>query len=228
MRLVLFDIDGTLLNAHGAGKRSVTRALEEVFGTAGPVATHRFGGKTDPQICRELLHLAGVSAAAITSKLPRVLERYLGHLEAELRLPGAVEVLPGVVELLDRLAADPTVTLGLLTGNVREGAKLKLGVPGLEGYFPFGAFGSDDADRTALPRVAYQRAQQHTGHRFEGEQIVIVGDTPADVTCGRSIGARALAVATGPYLLTELIAHQPSSAFATLSVTDEVLAAIRS
>jgi phosphoglycolate phosphatase len=204
-RLVLFDIDGTLLSANGAPRRAFTRAMLEVYGTTGPIATHRFDGKTDPQIARELLTLAGLDDAAIDDGMPRLWDLYLHDLREELARPDhATRVYPGVHALLDALEARSDVLLGLLTGNIRPGAELKLESASIRNDFRVGAFGSDCERRDGLPPVAVDRALRLSGVAFARRDIVIIGDTPSDVTCGAALGVRAIAVATGRHGEDEL------------------------
>jgi phosphoglycolate phosphatase len=200
-RLILFDIDGTLLTARGAPRRAFERALIEVYGTAGPIATHGFDGKTDPQIARELLELAGLGAGTIEAGFARLWAAYLRELERAFEAPDhATVVLPGVHELLAELdQRAEELLLGLLTGNIDGGARLKLASARIAVEFRIGAFGSDAERRDALPALAVQRAHALTGRSFRGDEVVVIGDTPHDVTCGRSIGVRAVGVATGSY-----------------------------
>src|SRR4051794_36202162 len=139
-RLVLFDIDGTLLSTNFAAKRAFHRAMLDVYNETGPIETHRFDGKTDPQIARELLELAGFDAATIETGFTRLWPTYLAALEAELQAPHTrVTVYPGVHELLDRLSHDEDILIGLLTGNIEAGAQLKLSAAGLPNAFRVGA-----------------------------------------------------------------------------------------
>jgi phosphoglycolate phosphatase len=226
-RLVLFDIDGTLLSAQGAARRAFHRAMLEVYGTAGPIATHRFDGKTDPQIVRELLTAAGLPGAANFDSLATLWSIYVRELSIEFAQPShRTVVLPGVAELLDRLDESGDAVLGLLTGNIREGATLKLESAGIRTSFPVGAFGSDSERRDELPPLAVERARELTGVTFTRRDIVIVGDTPNDVTCGQALGVRAIAVATGSYDVAQLGAAGADTTFADLSRTDTVLEAI--
>lgn len=225
MRLVLFDIDGTLIRTKGSGRKALGQALQEVYGATGPVETWDFGGKTDPLLCYELLGAAGLSREAIDARMDAALERYLHYLRG-LLTPETCRVMPGVEPLLEALARDERVTLGLLTGNVQEGAQAKLAVHGLDRYFDFGAYGCDSGVRSELPAVAVRRALERTGREHRGKEVVIIGDTPADVACGRHLDVRSIAVATGTYSLDALLAHEPDAAFETLEPFERVWSAI--
>jgi phosphoglycolate phosphatase len=227
-RLVLFDIDGTLLTADGAPRRAFHRAMLEVYGTVGPIATHRFDGKTDPQIARELLTAAGLPRPAIDAGLPPLFATYLRELSIELAQPShRTSVMPGVMRLLDELerCADE-VLLGLLTGNVRDGAMLKLDSARIRHEFRVGAFGSDCEQRDGLPPVAVERARALTGVSFVRREIVIIGDTPSDVTCGSALGVRALGVATGRHDAADLANAGADVVFEDLTDTAAVVDAI--
>ncbi len=226
--LVLFDIDGTILLTAGAGRRAITAALAEEVADPAPFERIRFDGKTDPQIVRELLELAGHPGSDDLVFIDTLCRRYVHLLEDELRQPRTTTtVMPGILPLLDMLEARSSVVLGLLTGNVMEGATLKLAAAGIApGRFRVGAYGSDSAHRPDLPAIAARRAETHFGREPRGREVVIIGDTPADVTCGRAIAARAIGVATGAYsveLLAEAGAH---ATFPDLSDTSRVLEAI--
>lgn len=227
MQLVLFDIDGTILHSGGAGRRAISRALTEVFGSAGP-EDHRFDGKTDPQIVRELMRRAGHGDEHIDDRMDALLERYVGYLEEELHDPQhGARVYPGVRELLDALHRRDDVMLGLLTGNLVSGAHAKLRAVDIDpDLFHVGAYGSDHEDRPRLPAIAQRRAREHLGLHVAGGDVVVIGDTPADVECGRDIGARAIAVATGHYSVEDLAAHEPAAVFADLRDTQAVVTAI--
>lgn len=231
MRLILFDIDGTLLWTDGAGRRAIHRALLDEMGTAGPIDGYRFDGKTDPQIVRELLELAGHPEYQSDDRITAICRRYVDLLTAELAKPTqATRIYPGIKDLLAALEpyeADGRALVGLLTGNVESGATLKLRSAGLDPVrFVVGAFGSDSHRRSELPAVAAERAARRTGRRFSGADIVIVGDTPDDVACGRPIGARTVAVATGFYDTAALRAAGATHVFENLSDTDVVLQAL--
>ena len=226
-RLILFDIDGTLLKAGGAGKRAVHDALVEVFGTTGPIGSYSFAGRTDPEIVTHLMREAGLAQAEIEAGLPRLWRLYTDALARE--ITGArVEALPGVPEILDRIEDEGGhVVLGILTGNVIEGARLKVDAAGL-GFerFRVGAYGSDHAERPELPAVAVRRARELLGVDFAGKEIVIVGDTPKDVACGERLGVRTIATATGEYDVGALAACDPDYVFPDLADTSAVWRAI--
>jgi phosphoglycolate phosphatase-like HAD superfamily hydrolase len=225
-RLILLDLDGTILSTGGVAAGAFREALEEVFGTSGPREGYSFAGKTDPQIARELLLAAGVPETEMAERLPEVWKRYLPRM-AERLVAGSVRVLPGVRELVERLHATPDAVLGLLTGNLVEGARLKLAAAGLDfEWFAVGAFGSDHAERSALPLVAIDRAEACFGHRFEGKSVVIIGDTPMDISCGEHLGVRTIAVATGSYSREELAACEPDHVFADMVDVGRVWRAI--
>ena len=229
-RLVLFDIDGTLLLSRGAGRRAILVAMQDWLETAdrARLGEVRFDGKTDPQIVTELLQAVGVADPDRAERIDLILDRYLRQLEVELARPDHVtDVMPGIPDLLARVEQAADGVLGLLTGNVAPGARLKLQSAALDpDRFRIGAYGSDHPDRGALPPIAAQRAREYFGREPRGEEIVIIGDTPADMTCGRSVGARAIGVATGGYSTAELRSAGAAAAFANLTDTEAVMAAI--
>jgi phosphoglycolate phosphatase-like HAD superfamily hydrolase len=227
VKLVLFDIDGTLLWTDGAGRRSMEAALIEIFNCHGD-PTYRYDGKTDKQIAREQLRRAGIDDRLINEGMDELLRAYVRRLERELERDLAVSRLcAGVPSLLDAVEAHARATMGLLTGNIEHGARRKLRAVGVEfERFRVNAFGSDHEDRPELPAIAQQRAQAYLGTVMPGDQMVIIGDTPADIECGRALGVRAIGVATGRYTVEELAAHRPAAVFETLEDTDAVLAAI--
>lgn len=225
-RLVLLDIDGTILSSNGAAARPFRRALEAVFGTSGPLRGYSFAGKTDPQIARDLLRLASVDEEVVRTDLERIWPLYVEGLRGELR-SARVTMFPGVARLIHRLDSEPSAILGLLTGNVADGARLKLTAAGVDfNIFKVGAFGSDHLDRAKLPAIAIERAERRFGHRFEGKSVVIVGDTPLDISCGEHLGVRTIAVATGSYAVEALAACGPDHVFESLEDTEAVWAAI--
>jgi phosphoglycolate phosphatase len=223
-RLLLFDIDGTLLSTEGAARRAFQRALLNVYGTAGPIDSHAFGGKTDPQIARELLQAEGMPHQEIDARLPVFWHEYLDGLEDEMRATDyRTAVYPGVPDLLCALAREDTVVMALLTGNVERGAHLKLSSAGLKDYFAFGVFGSDCEQRAGLPPIAVERARDVTGRIFAGRDIVVICDTPNDIRCGESLGVYTVGVATGSHARAELEAEGADVVFDDFSDTDSVL-----
>lgn len=195
-RLLLFDVDGTLLSCGRQPGAMFAECLVEVFGTTGDLAGYDFGGKTDGQIVLELMAGAGLAAAEVRNRLPRMRELYLVRLEAELRRE-SMRLMPGVEETLARLAGRGEHPLALLTGNWEPGARAKLGRFDLNRHFPFGGFGDDGIERHELVPAALARAEAATGRRFAPEEALIIGDTVLDVACARAHGVPVLAVATG-------------------------------
>lgn len=196
VKLVLFDIDSTLLDCGPQVRPLFASALEEVFGTAGNVDGYDFAGRTDPRIVIDLMVAAGVPEREAREKLPRMKELYMDRLSGGLD-PRGMRLLPGVEETLERLAAREDLVLALLTGNWEPGARAKLACFDLNRYFGFGAFGCDGVDRSELPPVAFDRAERALGRRFDPAETLIVGDSVHDVSCARDHGIPCLAVATG-------------------------------
>ncbi|HEX5437903.1 MAG TPA: HAD family hydrolase [Gemmatimonadaceae bacterium] len=227
MKLVLFDIDGTILWSDGAGRRAMSAALTQVFGGAGPTE-YRYDGKTDPQIVRDLMRLAGHADAAIDAGMDALTAHYLRGLERELADDAHhAHLFEGIAELLEALEARSDVVVGLLTGNMREGAAIKLRAVGLDAArFRVTAFGSDHSHRPELPAVAQRRARELLGMEITPSDMIVIGDTPADIECARAAGARSIAVATGRYTPEELAGHHPTAVFATLADTEAVMRVI--
>jgi phosphoglycolate phosphatase len=228
VKLVLFDIDGTILWTDGAGRRAVHAALSDVFGSVGPSGT-MFDGKTDRQIVRELMRLDGHADDHIDARMDASISSYVANLERELATPDATpsRLLPGVNTLLDELEARDDVLLGLLTGNVERGARAKLGAVGVDfARFRVNAFGSDHELRGELPEIARARGEAALGRPLAGRDVVVIGDTPADVQCGRGIGARAIGVATGRFSSDELASHGAAAVFEDLTDTAAVVRAV--
>ena len=227
-RLVLFDIDGTLLLTAGAGRRAIVAALRDEVEDPAAFADIRFDGKTDPQIVVEMLEAAGQEESRESDRVRMLCRRYVELLALELERPTTrTTLMPGVLPLLDELEQRTEAVLGLLTGNVAEGAALKLRSGGLDpSRFRVGAYGSDAGHRPALPEIAARRAEAIFGRVPSGAEVVIIGDTPADIHCGQGISARALGVATGSYSMDDLSSCGAHAVFADLADTERVLEAI--
>jgi phosphoglycolate phosphatase-like HAD superfamily hydrolase len=227
VKLVLFDIDGTILLTDGAGRRAMEGAMAAVYGSTG-ASTYRYDGKTDRQIAREQMREAGFDDATISARMDTLFAEYERRLRAELEGDRSLARLcAGVEPLLDALEARDDAMLGLLTGNIEQGARHKLRAVGIDfARFRVNAFGSDHEERPQLPAVAQRRARELAGVDLSGDRIVIIGDTPADIHCGRALGVRAIGVATGRYSVDDLAAHGPAAVFATLEDTEAVVAAM--
>lgn len=224
-RLVLFDIDGTLLSVHGAGSRSMLAAVESVFACTISPHGYSMSGKTDTQIVRELLERNGGTASQIHTLLPRVWDLHVQTLERVLPTVD-ITVYPGIRTLIECLSGHADVVLGLLTGNVERAAWLKVRQIGLDGYFRLGAFGDNSPERCLLPDLAVKQAKVLTGKLFQAKQIVIIGDTPNDILCGRHLGVKSIAVATGNYSSEELQPFDPDYLFENLADTGRVLESV--
>ncbi len=226
MKLILFDIDGTLISARGAGRRAMRVAFERVFGTAGSIDRYDLRGRTDTRIVHDVMRAEGWEPARVTERLDDFFEIYLAGLVTEIGDGRNVITLPGVAAVVDRLARSADAALGLVTGNIEEGARIKLLPTGLWPHFPVGAFGSDHMDRRLLPSLAARRAQALLGTAFAPTDVIVIGDTPHDIDCARAFGAVAVAVATGQYPRDELLGERPDHFFEDLSDTEGVLAAL--
>jgi phosphoglycolate phosphatase-like HAD superfamily hydrolase len=226
MRLYLFDVDGTLISAHGAGRLALTRALEDTYGTAGPADLYDSRGKTDPQIVFELMTAAGIPRAAVQARLGDCFQTYVRHLEDLMATGHPVDVMPGITHVVHALSSRPDALVGLLTGNIEGGARAKLRPTGLLPYFRVGAYGSDDADRRRLPGVARERAHALVEYDVPFHHMVIIGDTPLDIDCARACGAVAVAVATGQHPAEELAACSPDLLFSDFSNVNATLLAL--
>jgi phosphoglycolate phosphatase-like HAD superfamily hydrolase len=201
MQVLLFDIDGTLIRSGGAGKAAMENALRSEFGLTDLNDSVPYSGRTDPSIGRDLLNIHGLDACE--ANIHRLRDAYLRHLPESLRKHEGI-VLPGIRELLDRLQGAEKIAVGLLTGNIRDGARCKLSHYGLWDYFPFGAFADGIHDRDDVARGALVEVARHTKREIHPSSIWVIGDTPLDVKCARAIGAKAVAVATGWHPVEEL------------------------
>lgn len=206
--LLLWDIDGTLITSGGASLRALRHALNSVFGIAVFPGGIEYAGCTDRWIVRQIFAKCNLPENEVNFR--NYMAAYLDALPGEMAKPGA-RVLPGVRALLDEAPSRGTVTQGLLTGNSRRAAEIKLCCHGLWHHFPFGAFGDDSERRDELGQHGLRRAREHRGIDFAPSQVWVIGDTPHDVRCAHAIGANSLAVATGGHSASELAAHGPTA-----------------
>lgn len=228
MKLILFDIDGTLLHSDGAGVKATLDALRDFFGVTDQPPGYSMAGKVDSQIVLEILAHANADLSDVRGRLDAYWVAYADRLAAELPRH-SVRALPGATELLTALADRDDAVVGLLTGNLASAADLKLSAAGIDpAQFRLAAYGHEAEAREGLPPLAVLRAREATGRTFAGKDIVIIGDTPADITCGEALGVRTIGVATGRYDVGELWAAGADEVFETLSDTAAVLRAITS
>ncbi|MFZ1731485.1 MAG: HAD hydrolase-like protein [Bacteroidota bacterium] len=225
LRLILFDIDGTLVTTNGIAKEAFSEAVEEVVGSTTIAREHDFAGKTDQQIYTEVMSASKIPEALAAKHQNAVFAIFFKKLEERLH-EGNVTVFPGVRQLLEALRQEEAATLALLTGNMLQGARIKLTPPALLEYFSFGAFGNDAPFRHDLPEIAVSRAYDRTGATFRAKDIVIIGDTPHDIDCGRHLNVRSIGVATGGYSQEALAEARPDHLFTDLTDTDRLLDAI--
>lgn len=226
MKLLLFDIDGTLIRSSGAGRDAMKLALQDVYGQSGPIAKYKMDGKTDSRIVRDLMTAVGLSDDEIDAGLTAVYTQMAVHAE---KVYGDHKVMPcvGVHELLEALVARDDILLGLVTGNTAQTAPLKLAAGGIApSLFKVGAYGSDRMDRNRLPALAMERATALTKYPFMGQNTVVIGDTPADILCARAGETTAVVVATGWHSIDTLLPYQPDHLFENFKDTDAVLAAL--
>lgn len=218
-RLILWDIDSTLVNTGAAGQHALVRTTVEWFGGEGDLNGVEIAGRTDRAIAHQILEKYGKTGAG--QNVDAFLGRYVALLPEELpRRHG--RVLPGIRELLEDLARQSDKLLGLLTGNLRQGARLKLEHYDLWQFFPFGAFADDHHDRNELGACAVRRAVEHAACTFSPGQVDVIGDTGHDIACGKAFGARTIAVATGSWSRERLAQHEPDFLFDDLANVDEV------
>lgn len=228
MKLILFDIDGTLMDSGGAGTKAVEAAICEVLDIS---RSHLRGnkvsmaGKTDPQILKEILD--NLSLSYDNDLLWAILDKYLAHLSVEIGTNGK-HLKPSVMETLDWLGNMDNVSLGLLTGNIEDGARIKLASFGIWDRFGFGAYGSDNENRNLLLPEALRRFQSISGTEVTFRDCIVIGDTPRDVECSRPYGASCLAVATGPYGIEALMRTDADEVVGDLSEARGALSALLS
>jgi phosphoglycolate phosphatase len=219
-RLLLFDIDGTLIHSGGAGVHALKSAFKERFGVDDDLHDIEIGGMTDSGIVVSILTKHKIPAT--NENVSAFLDSYVHFLSQELpRRKG--KLLPGVLELLQRLKSRPHLVLALLTGNVSRGAQLKLEHYGVWHFFEFGAFADDHRDRNRLGPFARARAKERHGREFSASEIDVIGDTPRDIACGKALGARTIAVATGTWSRDNLANYEPDFLIDDLSDVEAVI-----
>jgi len=218
-RLLLWDIDGTLINSGAAGVHALIRATIERFGGDGDLTGVEIAGRTDTSIAHQILEKYGEPVT--DDRVNALLDAYVRLLPEELPRRNG-RILPGIRAIVQGSSQQPNIALGLLTGNLRRGAELKLGHYDLWQFFPFGAFADDHHDRNALGPCALTRAIEKTATQFAPDHVDVIGDTGHDIACGKAIGARTIAVATGSWSRDRLAAYHPDFLFDDLSNVDEV------
>ncbi len=222
-RLFLFDIDGTLITSGGAGEAALCKAMSDRFQVSEDLKGITLAGATDALIAKKILLKHGIDASA--ENIAALLDSYL-HTLAKFMPAHKGRILPGILPLLEALKPRKDAVLALLTGNLVRGAEIKLSHYRVWDFFEFGAFADDHHDRNELGRFASTRATEKHGITFPPERIYVIGDTPRDIECGRAIGARTVAIATGDYDVTALEAHHPNFLFHDLADTDAVMTAL--
>ena len=203
MKLLLFDIDGTLVKTGGAGVRALNRAFCQVVGIVNALDGIRLHGKTDPAIVREVFAARGDFHQTANS-LEEILEMYIRLLPEEVQQSDTYTILPGILRFLEDFKEEPNLAFGLATGNLERGARIKLDRGNLNRFFPFGGFGSDAENRTELVRRAAQNGQRHAGVAINPQDVFVIGDTPRDVVAGREAGFQTVGVAAGDYSIRDL------------------------
>jgi len=222
-KLLLFDIDGTLIHKGGMGSAALRRAFLELYGLTDPLHGIRLDGKTDPRICREVFERFELNWSI--AAWDQLIERYVRCLEEEAVARPVGQLCPGVTQLLSILSGRRDCALGLLTGNVRRGAEIKLRAFGIWDAFTFGAFGSDRELRPELVAVALARAQERFGLQFQPSDAIVIGDTPADIETAKAGGCACVAVATGRFTVDELRHLGPDFVLQDLGDLDRALEA---
>lgn len=222
-KLILFDIDGTILNfRHGIAKELFASMLEELFNRPVPEeAIPYFHGMTDLQIIRTIAENIGITYSEVEPIIPGIWQKMLAMFQEHSKEEN-ITILPGIPELIEQLNKDKNISLALVTGNFMENAYLKLSVSGLDKYFPTGAFGCDSADRNALPPIAIQRVNSsYNGEVFNNTNSIIIGDTFRDIECAHVNRIKVMAVATGGFTIDELNAHKPDKVIRDFSDLDQ-------
>ena len=227
LKLLLFDLDGTLVLTGGAGIRSLIKTFDQIYQLKEPLQDITIAGNTDPKIIEDIMRKRLPHKPLTDSVCSTLLNTYLEYLQSEVESSAEYHVLPGIKTLLQQCQQDKTIFLGLGTGNLEKGARIKLERGNLNRFFPIGGFGSDSSDRTILLKIAVQRAEEYFGQNFSPSQVYVIGDTPLDIHHGKAIGAKTLAVATGiTHSYTTLLKEKPDFCFQDFSNTQKVFQTI--
>ncbi|MFC1668930.1 HAD family hydrolase [Spirochaetota bacterium] len=222
MKAVLFDIDGTIIRAHGAGKASIIKATIDTFGTVGIMEKVNFQGKTDPKILYESLTGNGITREIIDLNINKLKKNYFKYLRSEIKKSG-VTLMPGIKNILPTLSTDKNIMLGLLTGNFSESAKIKLSSHNLNKYFKVGIFGDDTAERNEMPFIAQKKICANFSIDIDFSNMVIIGDTVHDIECAKKSGAISISVGTGWTEKSILLSHNPHYYFDDFSDIELVI-----
>jgi phosphoglycolate phosphatase-like HAD superfamily hydrolase len=226
-KLILFDIDGTLLVIDTLADLAFRAMTKEVYGVECSFKEINYAGMTDPRILEEVLKLRGIDDETIVARFDEAIEKYCTNFDYFARCNSYhVTVYPGVIPLLNALEQMPEMQIAILTGNLEYTGWKKLELAGLKQYFPFGAFGSDSKVRSELVGIALKRAEDKYGITYQNKSVIIIGDSPHDVLCGKSYGVTSIAVATGHSSVEELKRYGPDYVFRDLSDYQRVLEAI--
>jgi phosphoglycolate phosphatase-like HAD superfamily hydrolase len=221
-RLLLFDLDWTLIYTGGAGVRALDYAFEQLFKIPNAMKTVSPDGKTDPAICREMIRVH-LNRTPQEGEIQALCRGYLDRLAVEIPISPGYKILPGIPALLEALSKRDDVLLGLGTGNLEEGARIKLARADFMKYFRFAGYGSDAEDRAQMLREGVKRGEKLAGRTFPPKDVVVIGDNIRDVQAGKTIGATTVAVASGPMPMAELQAAGPDFSFPDLSDTGKVI-----
>ncbi len=222
MKLLLFDIDGTLIHAGGAGIRAVNRAFSFIYGIEDAMQGIRPDGKTDPLILREMFRNT-LNRDYSEGEAARLYRSYLFFLEEEMKKRNPITVLVGIPKILEAVSLRDDLELGIATGNIEEAAWIKLRYSGLDSYFEFGAFGTDSEYRGEIVRAAIKRGERILNKSSGFAEIVVIGDTPFDIIHGKAAGAKVLSVATGSYSSKDLEIYDPDYLFEDFSDVETAL-----
>ncbi len=219
-KALLFDVDGTLIRTGGAGIRSLLRSFKLIYNLENPLEGVTIAGNTDPCIFRDIMVYQTNKSPSLEEE-KKFLNQYLQFLQEEISVSEGYKVLPGIVEILKQAFDMPHLLIGLGTGNLEEGAKIKLERGGLNSYFSFGGFSSDSHHRPEILKMAVKKAEKKFGVQLSPEEVIVIGDTPRDLSAARAIGAKAICVATGGYTFEDLKACNPDHLMKDFENVDE-------